>query len=219
MFDWMKSEGLFENTLIVLTSDHGDYLGDHWLGEKELFHEESVRVPLIIYNPAAEADATRGQVDDRLVEAIDLAPTFVEAMGGIPAAHILEGRSLMSATTGGASEVWRSAVISECDYAFREARLELEVPPSAARGYMVRTHRWKYIHYEGFRPQLFDLQSDPQELTDLGAESEMEKVRSEMRDILTDWALHRRMRVTLSDEDVARRTGTHKTRGMAFGVW
>ena len=84
---------------------------------------------------------------------------------------------------------------------------------------MVRTHRWKYIHYEGFRPQLFDLQSDPQELTDLGAESEMEKVRSEMRDILTDWALHRRMRVTLSDEDVARRTGTHKTRGMAFGVW
>jgi hypothetical protein len=40
-----------------------------------------------------------------------------------------------------------------------------------------------------------------------------------MQDLLTDWALHRRMRVTLSDEDVARRTGTHKTRGMPFGVW
>ena len=219
MFEWMKTQGLFENTLIVLTSDHGDYLGDHWLGEKELFHEESVRVPLIIYNPSPEADATRGQVDDRLVEAIDLAPTFVEAMGGLPAAHILEGRSLMAATTQGACAAWRKAVISECDYAFREARLDLGVSPSAARGYMVRTERWKYIHYEAFRPQLFDLQSDPRELNDLGEAPELEGVRLQMRDILTDWALHRRMRVTLSDEEVARRTGTHKSRGMPFGVW
>ena len=219
MLEWMKTQGLFENTLIVLTSDHGDYLGDHWLGEKELFHEESVRVPLILYNPSPEADATRGQVDDRLVEAIDLAPTFVEAMGGLPAAHILEGRSLMAATTQGASAVWRKAVISECDYAFREARLDLGVSPSAARGYMVRTERWKYIHYEAFRPQLFDLQSDPRELNDLGEAPELEGVRLQMRDILTDWALHRRMRVTLSDEEVARRTGTHKSRGMPFGVW
>ena len=219
MFEWMKTQGLFENTLIVLTSDHGDYLGDHWLGEKELFHEESVRVPLIIYNPSPEADATRGQVDDRLVEAIDLAPTFVEAMGGLPAAHILEGRSLMAATTQGACAAWRKAVISECDYAFREARLDLGVSPSAARGYMVRTERWKYIHYEAFRPQLFDLHSDPRELNDLGEAPELEGVRLQMRDILTDWALHRRMRVTLSDEEVARRTGTHKSRGMPFGVW
>lgn len=219
MFAWMKSQGLFENTLIVMTSDHGDYLGDHWLGEKELFHEESVRVPLIIYNPSPEADATRGRVDDRLVEAIDLAPTFVEALGGHPATHILEGRSLMAATTATGDAPWRKAVISECDYAFREARLDLGVAPSAARGYMVRTDRWKYVHYEGFRPQLFDLETDPKELTDLGAAPELEAVRREMQDLLTDWALHRRMRVTLSDDDVARRTGTHKVRGMPFGVW
>ncbi len=37
--------------MIVFTSDHGDYQGDHWLGEKELFHEQSVRVPMIIYDP------------------------------------------------------------------------------------------------------------------------------------------------------------------------
>ncbi len=219
MFEWMKGQGLFENTLIVMTSDHGDYLGDHWLGEKELFHEESVRVPLIIYNPSPTADATRGRIDDRLVEAIDLAPTFVEAMGGTPAAHILEGRSLMAATTGGTPLVWRKAIISECDYAFREARLDVGVAPSAARGYMVRTERWKYIHYEAFRSQLFDLQSDPRELDDLGEAPEMEEMRSQMHAILADWALKRRMRVTLSDDDVARRTGTHKTRGMPFGVW
>ena len=110
-------------------------------------------------------------------------------------------------------------MISECDYAFREARLDLGVSPSAARGYMVRTERWKYIHYEAFRPQLFDLHSDPRELNDLGEAPELEGVRLQMRDILTDWALHRRMRVTLSDEEVARRTGTHKSRGMPFGVW
>ena len=69
--------------MIVFTSDHGDYLGDHWLGEKELFHEPSVKVPLIIYDPVAEADATRGTVCDELVEAIDLAPTFLEASAAI----------------------------------------------------------------------------------------------------------------------------------------
>ena len=119
----MKAKGLFDKTLIIVTSDHGDYLGDHWLGEKELFHEESVHIPLIIYNPDPAADLARGTVDDRLVESIDLAPTFVEAAGGRPAGHILEGRSLWSATFGEKQENWRNAVISECDYAFRRARV------------------------------------------------------------------------------------------------
>jgi arylsulfatase A-like enzyme len=68
-----------EDTMIVLTSDHGDYLGDHWLGEKDLFHEPSVKIPLIVYDPRREADATRGTTCDALVESIDLAATFVEA--------------------------------------------------------------------------------------------------------------------------------------------
>ena len=68
--------------MIVLTSDHGDYLGDHWLGEKDLFHEVSVKVPLIIADPDRACDATRGTASDALVEQIDLAPTFVEMAGG-----------------------------------------------------------------------------------------------------------------------------------------
>ncbi len=51
LFGFMRERGLIDNTLIVFTSDHGDYLGDHWLGEKELFHEPSVKVPLIVYDP------------------------------------------------------------------------------------------------------------------------------------------------------------------------
>ena len=68
LFAWMKNRGLFENTMIVFSSDHGDYLGDHWMGEKDLFHDASVRVPLIVYDPRPEADATRGTVSDELVE-------------------------------------------------------------------------------------------------------------------------------------------------------
>ena len=88
--------------MIVFTSDHGDYLGDHWLGEKELFHEPSVKIPLIIYDPSNEADVTRGTTCDELVEAIDLAPTFLEAFGGDPAdqSHRLEGRSLIPMLSG-----------------------------------------------------------------------------------------------------------------------
>ena len=53
LFAFLQERGLFDNTLIVFTSDHGDYLGDHWMGEKDLFHEPSVKIPLIIYDPVA----------------------------------------------------------------------------------------------------------------------------------------------------------------------
>src|SRR5262245_1424809 len=64
---FMEARGLMQSTLIVLVSDHGDYLGDHWLGEKDLFHEPSVRVPLIVCDPSPEADCARGAVCDELV--------------------------------------------------------------------------------------------------------------------------------------------------------
>ena len=62
LFSFLEKRGYFDNTMIVFTSDHGDYLGDHWLGEKELFHEPSVKIPLIIYDPSNEADARAGRL-------------------------------------------------------------------------------------------------------------------------------------------------------------
>ena len=56
LFRFLESRGRLEDTMIVFTSDHGDYLGDHWMGEKELFHEQAVRIPLIIYDPDPAAD-------------------------------------------------------------------------------------------------------------------------------------------------------------------
>ena len=222
LWSFIEERKLMERTLIVFTSDHGDYLGDHWLGEKELFHEESARVPLILYDPDPRADRTRNTVDDRLVEAIDLAPTFVEAIGGIPPRHILEGRSLLSATRadGAAAQVpWRTAAISECDFTFRPARLDLDLPLDGARGFMLRTNRWKYVLFESFRPQLFDLKVDPRELVDLGDEENYAQVRAELHEQLFAWMRGRKIRVTLPYERIEQATGTHKKRGFLFGVW
>src|SRR5258705_5416661 len=95
LMQFLEQRGLLDTTMIVFTSDHGDYLGDHWMGEKDLFHDQSAKIPLIVIDPSEAANSTRGTVSDALVEAIDLAPTFIEFFVGTPASHILEVRSLM----------------------------------------------------------------------------------------------------------------------------
>ena len=122
----MQDRGLDENTMIVFTADHGDYLGDHWMGEKYLFYEAAAKVPLIIYDPASEADATRGTVSDALVEMIDLAPTFVDYAGGEPP-HAYSGRQVPVAACCTTTTVsWdRKHVFSELDYSNLPARLKL----------------------------------------------------------------------------------------------
>ena len=101
LFRFLDERGLSGNTMIVFTSDHGDYLGDHWLGEKDFFHDCTVKVPLIVADPSPEADATRGTASDALVEAIDLVPSFVEYCGGTPLPNVIEGRSLLPLLRGG----------------------------------------------------------------------------------------------------------------------
>ena len=92
LFRFMEQRGLLDNTLIVFTSDHGDYLGDHWMGEKDLFHEPSVKVPLIVCDPSAEADAARGTVCDALVETIDLVADVPGGPGRRPGRAIAPAR-------------------------------------------------------------------------------------------------------------------------------
>ena len=115
LLDHLEATGRMKDTMIVLTSDHGGYLGDHWLGKKYLFHEASVKVPLIICDPRNQADATRGAICDALVKSIDLAATFVEVAGGPVPDHILGGRSLIPWLCG-EMPTWREYVISEYDY-------------------------------------------------------------------------------------------------------
>jgi arylsulfatase A-like enzyme len=219
VLDMLESTGLINDTMIVFTSDHGDYLGDHWLGEKELFHEASVRVPLIIYDPSPECDGARGSVVDDLVEAIDLVPTFIDAHGLPVPYHRLEGRSLMPFLHGKQPSDWRTSVFSELDYSFYRARLSLDLQPNDCRIYMIRDEQWKYVHYRGFRPQLFDLHADPQEYVDLGADPGHEDVRRRMEAMLLDRLMSRRNRVTVADDVVESRTDRVREKGIIIGEW
>jgi len=219
LFKWLEETGKDRDTMIVFTSDHGDYLGDHWMGEKDLFHEVSVRVPLIIYDPRSDADATRGTTSAALVEAIDLVPTFLEATGAPPAYHRLEGHSLQPILHGQTPDGWRDAVFSEIDYAFYAARKTLRTDPSQSRAYMIRTSRWKYIHFPGFPPQLFDLQSDPEEFHDLGRSPDHEGTRRDMHDRLMNRLLQRKNRTTITDEAVLTARDGEEDLGVMIGKW
>lgn len=218
---YLEKTGQSDNTIIVFTSDHGDYLGDHWLGEKDMFHEESVKIPLIVMDPRPAANATRGFVNDKFVEAIDLVPTFLDWAGGDVkgADHILEGRSITGLVNGENPEQWRKVVISEYDYAWRHARWHVGVDVDVARIYMLRTAKWKLVYFEGFRPQLFDLENDPKELTDLGANPDYTETIKMLEAALFEWSRNRRMRTAIPNESVRAATGGAQKRGYFFGVW
>jgi len=215
ILDHLEETGQMDSTMIVLTSDHGDYLGDHWLGEKDLFHQQSVKIPLIIHDPRPEADSTRGTTCDALVEAIDLAATFVEFAGGEVPDHIIEGRSLEPFLHGLEPESWRKVVISEYDYSVTPMRAQLGISSRDARLFMVFDGRWKMMHAEGgFRPMLFDLETDPQEYHDLGADPAYADQVARLYGHLHAWGLRLSQRVTRSEADLEFMRG----RGARVGI-
>lgn len=214
LLDHLEATGRMQDTMIVLTSDHGDYLGDHWLGEKELFHEPSVKVPMIIYDPRAQADATRGTTCDALVESIDLAATFVEAAGGKVPDHIIEGRSLLPWLRGETPD-WRRYAISEYDYSATGQAAKLRVEPRDARLFMVFDGRFKLIHAEGgFRPMLFDLENDPQEFHDLAKGDAHGAEIDRLYGYLARWGRRLAQRVTRSEDDIRAMRGRSIRRGI-----
>jgi arylsulfatase A-like enzyme len=217
VWEVLEALGRFADTLIVFTSDHGDFLGDHWLGEKEQFYDTVQRVPLIVYDPDAAADATRGQVETRFVEGVDLTPTFLDALELPIASSASEGVALLPLTRGGAVPAWRDAVV--------RAKLGIAAAghfgrePDACRAWMVRTERWKYVHWQDFRPQLFDLAADPDEFDDRGDDASLETLRRDMRERLLEWFMRLKRRVTASDREVEIGTAAHKRAGVFFGQW
>ncbi len=221
LFDYLEQRELFDRTLIVFTSDHGDYLGDHWLGEKDLFHEPSVKIPLIVVNPNSTADETRGSVRAEMVEAVDLLPTFVEYAGGAICRERVEGRSLMPLLRSRSAPAdWRRYAVSEIDYSDRGPRTLLNQPPYECRALMLRDKRWKYIHYSGFRAQLFDLQNDPAELVDLGDDPGYKKIRAQMKQLVIDWRQRLKPRVGIPYDNLdAMGPARDEARGIIIGRW
>ena len=220
LFDWMEETGRMDDTMIVLTSDHGDFLGDHWMGEKTFFHDASTKMPLIIYDPSSQADATRGTTCDALVEAIDLAPTFLEVAGGEMAGHILEGHSLLPILRGQADKTPRSVAVCEYDYSASPIAQKLNASVRDAVMFMVANEKWKLVHCEGgHRPILFDLENDPDELVDLGDSADHTDVIAQMYDHLFAWARRPSQRTTRSEEQLIGMRSRSGGTGIMIGIY
>lgn len=222
LLEWLDQTGRMDDTMIVLTSDHGDFLGDHWMGEKTFFHDTSVKIPLIIFDPSSDADATRGTVCDELVESIDLLPTFLEIAGGDPQAvgHIVEGKSLVPILHGKADGAHRERVICEYDYAATPIAERLEVGAREAVIFMVADRRYKLIHCEGgFRPILFDLEADPDELHDLGDSEQHAEIVEEMYERLFAWTRRISQRTTRSEAQLQEMRTAIRRRGVVLGAY
>ena len=221
LFEYMQLTGMLEQTMIVFTSDHGDYLGDHWLGEKDLFHEASVKIPLIIADPDTTADDTRGSVCGEMVEAVDLLPTFVEFGGGVINRERIEGQSLLPLLRSKTAPTdWRQFALSEIDYSERGARSSLKLAPYDCRALMIRDRHWKYIHHNLFRPQLFDMQEDPHEMIDLGDDPAYTKVRADMQQMMLEARRRLKPRVGVPYENLAGMGPQQdEAQGIIIGRW
>jgi choline-sulfatase len=154
----LESSGHSDDTLVIYTSDHGESAGAHGLWFKHLMNEESVRVPLLLAGPGIIHD-----VVDTPVSHIDLVPTLLAAAQTVPAdAETLPGISLLDHAAPSASQ--------------RAVMAEYHANGSVAASFMVRYGRYKYIEYIGERPQLFDLDTDPDEMSDLAGDPDMAAV-------------------------------------------
>ena len=87
------------------------------------------------------------------------------------------------------------------------------------RAWSIRTARWRYVYWLDQPEQLYDLQSDPQEYTDLGREASHVATREALRSRLFDWLARRKRRTTISDERVEIGTAAHKRAGVFYGQW
>ena len=219
LFSYLRETGQMDNTMIILTSDHGDYLGDHWLGEKDLFHDASAKVPLIIYDPSPEADSTRGTIVDELTEIIDVVATSIEFAGGtVPDEHV-EGLSLMPFLHGKTPENWREFAVSEYDYSMSPMMLKTGVGVKDARLFMIADKRYKFMHAAGgLPPMLFDLEADPDEMHDVGRDPAYAEIVSEFQDKLASWALRCAQRTSLSTEEINKKRGASRRQGIVLGI-
>jgi arylsulfatase A-like enzyme len=218
LFNEMSGMGRLDDTLIIFCADHGEFLGDHYLGEKELFFDVVQRVPFIVCDPRAAADATRGRVDDRFVESVDVVPTILDSLGLPIPAHRIEGRSLLPLLHG-ESPAWRQFVYSELDYGFKGARLTLGREPQQCRAFSLRTKNHRYVNWLDLPEQLYNLTCDGDQFHDLGRSPDTESLRQGMRAQLMAFLAMRKRRTTVSDDFVRARTDKHRAAGVYYGQW
>ena len=162
---------LAENTIVIFTSDNGFFYGERGMADKWLMYEESIRVPLIIFDPRTPA-AERGQRRDALTLNIDFAPTLLN-FAGIAAPPEMQGRNLRPILKD-ANAPWRTEFFYEHD------TFPKMIPPSEG----VRTERWAYLRWTGgpaVVEELYDIQNDPLQERNLAGDAAQAKTLEELR--------------------------------------
>jgi choline-sulfatase len=160
----LESSGLWDDTVIIFTSDHGDMLCEKGMVQKRTFYEWSARVPMIIHFP----DGWQGGA--RIAEPVslmDLAPTILE-MAGVEDWLPMDGRSLMGLMDGSDAEL-------------RDVFSELHAEGVYAPCFMIRRGKYKYVTVHGKDAQLFDLERDPDEWHNLVGDPHFREVVEDLR--------------------------------------
>ncbi len=173
LLDGLDERSLRDDTIVVLTSDHGEQLGDHWLIEKLGFYEQSYRIPLIIRWPGMTGRP--GRTIDSFTENVDITPTLLDLVGA-PPSPFCDGASLrpfLDSDLEGddAPDCWRTAVHHEFDFrepgsTVIEGVFGLRQDQCAIA--VLRDRHRAYVQFCGDLPSLyFDLDEDPGELVDV----------------------------------------------------
>ena len=164
LLDQMRATGLLEDTIVVVTSDHGESFGEHgYLQHGPRVDEPVMQVPLLIFLPKHHPEFNPGRRVDPLVSVIDIMPTLLDAVG-IPVPEGVEGVSLMGEIRGNPpGSRW---AYGESGRGFSGVDPERHLPGVAGKHRMVRTAEWKLVHVpttDGGEDRLFDLRTDPAE--------------------------------------------------------
>ncbi len=170
--DYLDQQGLAENTIVIYSSDQGFYLGEHGWYDKRWMYEESLRMPFLVRWPGV---IEAGSASSALIQNIDFAPTFLEA-AGLPTHESMQGKSFLPILKAdqAAQEQWRDAIY----YAYYENASVHNVP----RHDGVRTDRYKLMYFHRTQEwNLFDLESDPKEMTSLHNAADYQSILDNMK--------------------------------------
>jgi arylsulfatase A-like enzyme len=176
VLDELRRQGVESDTVVVFTSDNGAFLGDRGYADKWTMHEPSIRVPFLVLDPRAPAEA-RGRVRGEMVLNVDILPTVLE-LAGLPAPAGRPGASLVPLVAG-RSVAWRDEVFTE----------HLWDHPAIPRTEAVRTARFKYIRYPQHPEfeELYDLRDDSGETKNLAAHEGQRHRLAELRRHCDEW--------------------------------
>ncbi len=207
VLDWLDTSGAAADTLVVLTADHGDQMGAHWLMEKLGWWDESYHVPLIVHDPRVGAEA-RGRRVDAVTEHVDVMPTVLDWLG-LPVPRQCDGRSLGAFVATGAAGVddWRTEAHWQWDFSdpvHQGPEQLFGLPSGACTLDVLRGERWKYVQFAGLPPLLFDLVEDPDQLVDRAGDPTCAPEVADCAQRLLSWRMQHADR-TLTGLKVTRR--------------